>query len=113
MDVVAPPVPTATGSPTIASLWTEVSGAEMTDATLEWPADIFALVGSVLGRTHAYRFAVSPPTGRHWPPRRFGNWNEAVTDAAQAWCSWTEERQGPPPELVADAWAVVQTGASV
>jgi hypothetical protein len=62
MDVVAPPGPT-TGFPTIASLWTEVSGAEMTDATLEWPADIFALVGTVLGRTHAYRFAVSPPAG--------------------------------------------------
>src|SRR3954451_14100433 len=100
-------------APTIASVWGEVAGAEPGDATLEWPPDVFALAGTVLGRTHAYRFAVSPPAGRHWPPRRFGGWNEAVTDAAQAWCSWTEERQGPPPELVAVAGAVVQAAASV
>ena len=113
MDVVPRPVRTATGPPTIAALWADESGRDLADQGLEWPPDVFALAGTVLGRTHAYRFAVSPPTGRHWPPRRFGSWNEAVTDAAQAWCSWTEERQGPPPELVADAWTVVQAGASV
>ena len=63
------------GPPTIASLWAEVSGRELTDTDLEWPPDVFALVGTVLGRTHAYRFAVSPPAGRHWPPRGCDSWN--------------------------------------
>ena len=69
MDDVRAPVGTRHAAPTIASVWAELSGSEMTDATLEWPADVFALVGSVLSRTHAYRFAVSPPMGRRWPPR--------------------------------------------
>jgi len=111
MDVVAPPGPT-TGSPTIASLWTEVSGAEMTDATLEWPADIFALIGTVLGRTHAYRFAVSPPAGHRWPPRGADTWNGSICGAAEAWAAWAEAPEGPPPALVADAWAVLRDGAS-
>jgi hypothetical protein len=98
--------------PTIASLWSEVAGREMTDATLEWPADVFALVGTVLSRTHAYRFAVSPPVGRHWPPHGSTAWNEAICDAAEQWAAWAEEPDGPPPHLVADAWSVVRKGAA-
>ena len=76
MDVVPRPVRVATGPPTIASLWADVSGRELAEQGVEWPPDVFALAGTVLSRTHAYRFAVSPPAGRHWPPRRFADWNE-------------------------------------
>src|SRR3954464_4998332 len=97
MDVVPRPVRTATGPPTIAALWSDVSGRDLAEQGIEWPPAVFALAGTVLGRTHAYRVAASPPAGRHWPPRRFGGWNDVVTDAAQAWCSWSEDRQGAPP----------------
>ncbi|TFV89796.1 hypothetical protein [Blastococcus sp. CT_GayMR16] len=112
MDVVPRPTRTVSPPPTIASLWAEVSGDEMTDATLEWPADVFALVGSVLGRTHAYRFAVSPPAGLHWPPGGAASWNSTVCGAAESWAAWAEAPEGPPPALVADAWAVLRDGAS-
>ena len=66
----------------------------------------------VLGRTHAYRFAVSPPAGRHWPPRGADTWNGAICGAAESWAAWAEDPEGPPPALVADAWAVLREGAS-
>jgi hypothetical protein len=111
MDVV-PQVRTASPPPTIASLWAEVSGDEMTDSTLEWPADVFALVGSVLGRTHAYRFAVSPPPGHRWPPRGAATWNGTICGAAESWAAWAEAPDGPLPAIVADAWQVLREGAS-
>jgi hypothetical protein len=101
----------ATHALTIGSLWSEISGGDPVDSTLEWPADVFALVGTVLGRTHAYRFAVSPPVGRHWPPRGAG-WNATVCTAADEWAAWAEAPDGPPPSLVADAWAVLKHGSS-
>ena len=106
---------TATQALTIGSLWSEVSGAEMSDATLEWPADVFALVGTVLSRTHAYRFAVSSPAGRHWPPGGAPGWNATVCAAADRWAAWAEAPAGPEgslPLLVTDAWAAVREGAS-
>lgn len=111
MDVVPRPVRAATGPPTIASLWADVSGRDLSEQDLAWPPDVFALAGTVLSRTHAYRFAVSPPTGRHWPPRRFAGWNDVVTTAAEQWCTWSEEREGPPPDLVGDTWAVLLDAA--
>jgi len=113
MDVVPRPVRTRTGPPTIASLWADVSGRNLSEQGLEWPPDVFALAGTVLSHTHAYRFAVSPPTGRHWPPRRFPDWNDVVTTAAVQWCTWAEAGDGPPPELVADTWAVLLDAGSV
>jgi hypothetical protein len=113
MDVVPKPVRAATDPPTIASLWADVSGRDLTEQGLAWPPDVFALAGTVLGRTSAYRFAVSPPTGRHWPPRRFDSWHDVVTEAADAWCAWAEAPEGPPPDLVADTWAVLVDAASV
>ena len=98
-------------APTIASVWSEVSGREMTDAALDWPADVFALVGTLLSRSHAYRFAVSPPVGRHWPPYLDGSWNGRICSAAEAWAAWAEDRQGPLPALVAEAWAALRSSA--
>lgn len=98
------------GRPTIASLWFDVSGAEVVDELLEWPPDVFAFAGTILERSQAYRFAVSPPAGRSWPARRSG-WSDAVSEAAEAWCAWAEERDGSLPELVTRSWAVVRDAA--
>lgn len=100
-------------APTIASLWREITGREMSEADLTWPADVFALVGTVLQRTHAYRFSVSPPSGRSWPPGGATGWNAAVCRAGEQWCAWAEAPDGPPPPLVADTWQVLRESASV
>ncbi|UOY03598.1 hypothetical protein [Blastococcus sp. PRF04-17] len=96
LDPVPPPVDTVGNAPTIGSVWAEVTGGPLRDPTLEWPADVFAVVGTVLGRTHAYRFAVSPPPGRQWPPLGSG-WNGAVCAAGERWAAWAEDPEGPPP----------------
>jgi hypothetical protein len=96
----------AAAAPTVGSLWSDVSGLELADELLEWPADVFALAGTVLRRTHAYRFAVSPPAGRHWPPRP--HWHDVVSDAAEHWCGWVDEPVGGVPPLLTDAWAVLR-----
>ena len=85
---------TATGPPTIASLWAEVSGRELADQGLEWPPDVFALVGTVLGRTHAYRFAVSPPAGRHWPPAGAAPGTAPSAAPPSAGAAWAEAPEG-------------------
>ena len=112
MDGVPGAVGTLEVPPTIASVWAEVSGHELSDTDLEWPPDVFALVGTVLGRTHAYRFAVSPPAGHHWPPRGADSWNGTICGTAEAWAAWAENPEGPPPQLVAEAWQVLRDGAS-
>jgi hypothetical protein len=99
----------APAAPTVGSLWSDVSGLELADELLEWPADVFALAGTILRRTHAYRFAVSPPVGRRWPPRP--HWNDVVSDAAEHWCGWVDEPDGEPPPLLTDAWAVLRKEA--
>jgi hypothetical protein len=112
MDEGRVKVDTFSGAPTIASLAAEVTGRELSDALLEWPADVFALVGEVLSRSHAYRFAVSPPPGQHWPPGGSARWNASVCEAAEQWAAWAEAPHGSPPGLVADAWATLRDGAS-
>jgi hypothetical protein len=107
----ATPGSIGSGPPTIASLWAEVSGGAITDQGLDWPADVFALVGTVLSRTHAYRFAVSPPPGRRWPPMAGDGWNAAVCGAAEEWAAWAERPEGPLPGLVDQAWSVLRDGA--
>jgi hypothetical protein len=100
------------GPPTVASLWAEVTGRTFAEETLGWPPDVFAAVGTLLRRTHVYRFAVSPPVGRHWPPGGSGAWNSAVCAAAEEWAAWSENPEGHPPALVADAWRTLVDGAS-
>jgi hypothetical protein len=98
------------GAPTVASLCADLIGGEPTDELLTWPADVFALAGTVLRRTHAYRFAVSAPLGRSWPPR--AGWNGLVEAAAEQWCLWLDDRAGEPPSLVTEAWAALRTHAT-
>src|SRR5215207_5586402 len=97
--------------PTVASLWAEVTDHDLHDQDLQWPPDVFAGVGTVLRRTHAYRFAVSPPPGRAWPPNGSERWNSSVCGAAEQWAAWAEAPDGPPPAMVAGAWQALLDGA--
>jgi hypothetical protein len=95
-----------TNTPTIASTWKTVVEASISDELLEWPADLFALSNLVLARSEAYRFALSPPSGQEWPPRRFPSWSDAVAEASGQWSAWLEDRQRPFPDLLAEEWLV-------
>jgi hypothetical protein len=93
-------------TPTIASTWKTVAEAPITDELLEWPADLFALTNLILARSEAYRFALSPPSGVEWPPRRFPNWSDAVAEASGQWSAWLEDRERAFPDLLAEEWLV-------
>ena len=92
--------------PTLDSIWEAQSGSAIDDALLDWPPDVFALTDTLLDRSEAYRFAVSPPAGRAWPPARVPSWQEAVADAATHWSGW---RERPMPRKVS---SVVRSSAS-
>ena len=96
--------------PTPASTWHAASGAPITDRLLEWPPDVFALTNVVLARAEAFRFALSV---KDWPPRRFGDWAEAVEEAGRCWSAWAEDRTGAMPNLVAAELEVFCQGADV
>ena len=88
--------------PTPASTWYALAGSPFTEDLLEWPADLFALTNSILKRTEAYRFVLSPPIGGEWPPKRFASWSDAVEDAGRQWSVWLENRKSPFPDLLVD-----------
>ena len=92
----------AVGVPTVASTWEGVAGGPITDQLLDWPPDVFALANVVLGRSEAFRFALSPP--EEWPPRRYPDWAGHVQEAAVRWGAWAEDRRGSPPDLVLELW---------
>lgn len=96
------------GEPTIESLWLTVGGRPAGDDLLLWPADVFAFTEVILDRAEAYRFTVSPPSGRVWPPKDMPEWREDVEHAARHWSGWAETPVGDPPELVAREWQVVR-----
>lgn len=102
-----PATPTPTMEPTVAAAWRMVADAPITDALLEWPADLFALTDVLLTETQAFRFAVSPPAGQEWPPPELASWSDAVEHAAHEWRNWVEEPAGPAPSLVADELEVL------
>jgi hypothetical protein len=76
------------------------------DELVSWPADVFALANLLLDHTEAYRFVVSPPPGRCWPP--FADWDAEVQLAAREW-----RRRGGPPPLVARLWEAVTRARDV
>jgi hypothetical protein len=64
MDTLLRAVDATSRGPTIASLWSEVSGRDLDDRDLQWPADVFALAeaGSAARRWALQaRGAVVPP----------------------------------------------------
>jgi hypothetical protein len=92
-------------APTLASTWRAAAGCPVTDELLDWPPDVFAFANLILGRSEAFRFALSPVD---WPPRRYPGWAELVADAAVGWSAWTEHRRGKPPDFVLEVWGVVR-----
>jgi len=99
--------------PTLASAWQAVTGTTIGDELLEWPPDLLALTEVILEHSEAYRFALSPPAGAHWPPASFPAWPDAVTNAARQWTAWAENSDVAIPGLLAQEWTALRarTGA--
>src|ERR1700742_1062426 len=72
------------------SLWQAMSGRPLSADLLDWPPDVFALTSLLLQRSGAYRFALSPPPGRQWPPGSRGEWSTAVEAAGRGWSGVVE-----------------------
>ena len=49
--------------PTLASTWHCAAGASIDAELLDWPPDVFALANVLLGKSEAFRFALSPLNG--------------------------------------------------
>src|SRR5215471_7926841 len=97
----------AGGASTVGSLWHDIAGRRLGDELLEWAPDLVAFTDVVLGRSEAYRFAVSPPEGTSWPPREMADWSQAIAGASAGWCAWVDGDGSELPGLVAGEWAVV------
>jgi hypothetical protein len=93
---------------TVGSIWLTLAGRPADGELLVWPPDMFAFTDVVLDRTEAYRFAVSPPAGRDWPPTPAPAWREALGTAARRWSEWAGEPLGDPPDLIGREWRVVR-----
>jgi hypothetical protein len=87
----------------LGALYEELTGLAIAEELLDWPPDVFLLTDRLLARSEAYRFAVSPPPGRAWPPRP--DWSAAVADAARRWSA-------APPDLVVEHWTVLRKAAA-
>ena len=98
---------------TVSSAWQAASGTDIADEMLRWPPDVFAFTHLALDRTEAYRFVVSPPSGRQWPPVQNPDWADATARAAREWAQWAEAPQGPLPELVVQEWQIVRAAADI
>ena len=101
---------TRTTGPTVSAVWRAVADAPITDALLQWPADLFAVASVLLAEAQAFRFALSPPTGQQWPPDEPASWSDAVERAAHEWRRWVEEPVGSAPVLVAEEYEVLLEG---
>jgi hypothetical protein len=101
----------ALAEPTLASAWQEVTGTTIGDELLQWPPDLLAMTEVILERSEAYRFALSPPAGAHWPPASFPGWPDAITDAARQWTARAENRDVAIPGLLAQEWTALRTRA--
>jgi hypothetical protein len=97
--------------PTLASEWWAVTGNTIGDELLQWPPDLLTLTEVILERSEAYRFALSPPFGAHWPPASLPEWPDAVADAARQWSAWAENRHQVIPRLLAQEWKVLRARA--
>jgi hypothetical protein len=93
---------------TVASTWIAASGNVVDDDLVSWPPDVFAFTEIALDRSEAYRFVVSPPPGRDWPPSHVDGWSDAVETAARNWNAWALHKAGEPPDLVVREWEVLR-----
>ncbi|MBV9094682.1 MAG: hypothetical protein JO132_12540 [Streptosporangiaceae bacterium] len=85
-----------------------MTGTAIGDDLLEWPPDLLALTEVILQRSEAYRFALSPPAGAHWPPASLPEWPDAVTDAARQWSARAENADVAIPGLLAQEWKALR-----
>jgi len=113
---VAPGWSLAPAEPTVASEWQAVTGTTIGDELLEWPPDLLALTEVILERSEAYRFALSPPAGAHWPPASLPEWPDAVTDAARQWTARVDNKDAENkdlaiPGLLAAQWQALRAQA--
>src|SRR5215831_13773988 len=99
--------------PTLASAWQAAAATAIGDELLQWPPDLLALTEVILERSEAYRFALSPPAGVHWPPACLPEWPDAVTDAARQWSAWAENSDVAIPGLLAQEWKAFRAGDRV
>ena len=95
-----------TVGPTLASTWYALAGSLITDEYLEWPADLFALTDVLLERSEAYRFVLSTPSDREWPPKRFSCWSDVVEEAGRQWSACVEDTTSALPRILVEEWTV-------
>ena len=76
-----------------------------------WPPDAFALCNLVLDHTESFRFAVSPPSGRQWPPNPL--WNARVAEAAAQWRVCAGRGTSALPPLVDECWGTISRARQI
>jgi hypothetical protein len=97
---------------TVGALWQAMSGRPLSADLLDWPPDLFALTSLVLQRSGAYRFALSPPPGRQWPPGSRSGWSTTVEAAGHAWSGVVDAPGEPVPPLLVSMMEVVVAAAT-
>lgn len=97
---------------TAGSLWQAMSGRPLSADLLDWPPDLFALTSLVLQRSGAYRFALSPPPGRQWPPGSRSEWSTKVEAAGRAWGGVVDAPGEPLPPLFVSMMEVLVAAAT-
>jgi hypothetical protein len=106
LPVIGAITPADSTEATIGSSWFAASGRPVDNGLLQWPPDMFAFTDLILDRAEAYRFVVSPPVGRRWPPAK--TWPQDVSTAARLWSEWITRQPGELPDLVAREWRAVR-----
>jgi hypothetical protein len=94
------------------SLWHAMTGRPLSADLLDWPPDLFALTSLMLQRSGAYRFALSPPPGRQWPPGSGSGWSTTVEAAGRAWSGVVDASGEPIPPLLVSMMEVVVAAAT-
>ena len=97
---------------TAGSLWQAMSGRPLSADLLDWPPDLFALTSLLLQRSGAFRFALSPPPGRQWPPGSRSGWSATVEAAGRAWSGVVDASGEPVPPLLVSLMEVVVAAAT-
>ena len=97
---------------TAGSLWQAMSGRPLSADLLDWPPDLFALTSLLLQRSGAFRFALSPPPGRQWPPGSRSGWSATVEAAGRAWSGVVDASGEPVPPLLVSLMEVAVAAAT-
>jgi hypothetical protein len=80
-------------------------GCPLDRTSVSWPADVFAATNLVLDHTESYRYAVSPPPERRWPP--VPGWAAKVAAAADRWREGLSRGAEVLPPDLGRCWEVV------